>query len=113
MTDPINLLAALTWRLPTQVYTTTNCMLDGREVPCDPIWSMLNALGGVGSWVFLALFILGVFACIFWIWMLVDAIRRDIELKPVWILILLLSGIIGAVIYYFAVRRPKARRRGR
>lgn len=41
----------------------------------------------------------------FWVWMLVHAIRHDIEYKPVWILVLWFMNIIGAIIYYFAVKR--------
>jgi len=57
--------------------------------------------------VFLILFIVFiVFASIiFWILMLIHAITKPIKTKAVWILILLLFGIIGAIIYYFTVKR--------
>lgn len=41
----------------------------------------------------------------FWIWMLVHAIVHDIEDKPVWILVLWIMNIVGAIVYYFAVKR--------
>ncbi len=41
----------------------------------------------------------------FWIWMLVDCIRRDFKDKVLWILILVFANLIGAPIYYFAVYR--------
>ena len=44
----------------------------------------------------------------FWVWMLVDAIKRDFEssnMKIVWLLVVLLGQLIGAVIYYFVVKR--------
>lgn len=41
----------------------------------------------------------------FWVWMMVHAIRHDIDYKPVWILVLWFANIFGAVIYYFAVKR--------
>jgi hypothetical protein len=37
--------------------------------------------------------------------MLVDAIKKPIQHKPLWIIILLLFGIVGAIVYYFAVKR--------
>jgi prolipoprotein diacylglyceryltransferase len=49
-----------------------------------------------------------VLAIIFWIYMLVDSIKRkykDENDKIVWVLVIVLLGIIGAVIYYFAVKK--------
>lgn len=67
--------------------------------------------GGLGSLVGVAIFfgLLIVAICIasvvFWIVMLVHAISKPIESKALWILILLLTGIIGAIVYYFAIKR--------
>lgn len=53
--------------------------------------------------------IIGILAFIFWVWMLVDSISRpfrsDVE-KVVWILMIIFLNILGAIIYYFAVRLP-------
>jgi hypothetical protein len=52
--------------------------------------------------------ILGLASTIFWIVMLVDAARRDFHdntVKLVWILVLVFTHFLGAVIYYF-VGRP-------
>jgi|GEM_PF-4503472 len=50
-----------------------------------------------------------IFTWVFWIIMLVDAInRKDWEHendKLTWLLIMVLTGIIGSVIYYFMVKR--------
>ena len=44
-----------------------------------------------------------------WVWMLIDAVKRENYKKEdertTWILIIALTGAIGAVIYYFAVKR--------
>jgi len=65
----------------------------------------------------------GVFACLIfavfgivslaafavWLWMLIDAIKytpSENNLKLIWILVIILTGIIGALIYMF-VQRPK------
>jgi hypothetical protein len=46
-----------------------------------------------------------------WIWMLVDCIRfEDERAKVVWILVIVLAGIVGALIYLFARRIPRRRR---
>ena len=44
---------------------------------------------------------------LFWLWMLVDcATKEDPDNKLVWVLIILLAGGVGAVIYAI-VRRPR------
>ena len=50
---------------------------------------------------------LGILA--FWIWMLVDCIRYESSEgndKIVWLLVIVMTKFIGALIYYF-VRRPE------
>jgi len=53
--------------------------------------------------------ILGLAATGFWLWMLIDAITRcpsENNLKLIWILVIVFTGVIGALIYLF-VQRPK------
>ncbi len=62
-------------------------------------------------WGLFFVFFLGGFAL--WVWMLVDAISRedkrypnaDSNTKIMWILILMLTGLIGGVVYYFMMKR--------
>lgn len=53
-----------------------------------------------------------VFSFVFWILMIIDAAQRkglsDGE-RIAWILVLVFIGIIGAIIYYFAVKKGKKR----
>jgi hypothetical protein len=66
-----------------------------------------------GSVIFLlfALLLLLLVGCLvaFWVWMLIDVLMkcpdRD-NTKLIWILVIVLAGWIGALIYYF-VQRPK------
>jgi hypothetical protein len=54
--------------------------------------------------VFLIIFLL---LSIFWLWMLIDAITNtaiDGTEKIVWVLVILFTHIIGALIYFFVVR---------
>lgn len=81
------------------------CKVNGQVVPCEQVWNSFKWLAGAGIGLVIVLFLVGILAFVFWLLMLIDAIKRDIEHKPVWILILLLTGIIGAIIYYFAVKR--------
>ncbi|HEX8107688.1 MAG TPA: PLD nuclease N-terminal domain-containing protein [Kofleriaceae bacterium] len=48
-----------------------------------------------------------------WLWMLLDCIRYENERdKVVWILVIVLAGIIGALIYLLARRVPRRRTSG-
>ena len=52
------------------------------------------------------LLIIGSFA--FWIWMLVDCIKRKFKKddeKIIWLLVIILVQVIGAIIYYFVIKR--------
>ncbi len=59
--------------------------------------------------VFAIIGIIGLAATACWLWMLIDAITRcpsENNLKLIWILVIVFTGIIGALIYMF-VQRPK------
>ena len=51
---------------------------------------------------------LGVLITIFWVFMLVDVAKRDFKKendKLTWILVVVLANWIGAIVYYFVVKR--------
>ena len=51
--------------------------------------------------------IIGILSFIFWIWMIVDCAKRNFKKetdKVVWILVIVLLSVLGAAIYYFAVK---------
>lgn len=52
--------------------------------------------------------LLAVFA--FWLWMLIDVVKRPIEKKTKWVLIIVLLQWIGALIYFFTARRKSIKR---
>ncbi len=56
------------------------------------------------------LFGLFVFSFIFWLFMLIDCVKRNFKEdseKIVWVLVIIFTGIIGALIYYFVVKKKK------
>ena len=58
----------------------------------------------VGGFVFFILFVV-VFLFAFWIWMLIDCLqRKKFEDKLVWVLVLILLNVIGAILYYLLVK---------
>lgn len=58
-------------------------------------------LGGVPS----LIVILYLAGAVFWIWMLVDMVRRPVKNKTMWAIILIFGQFIGAVIYCFTGRK--------
>lgn len=56
--------------------------------------------------------LIALFGTIFWIWMIIDCAKNEpgnTNDKIVWILIVVLLGFLGALVYFFA-RRPARRR---
>jgi len=52
-------------------------------------------------------------AVVFWIVMIVDVIQRKFpkkDDKTLWILIVVLAGVIGAIVYYFMVKRKEKKK---
>lgn len=84
------------------------CFLNGQEVPCENIGFGLNGLIGLGAGaaVFMGIiFLISLALFIFWVLMLVHAISKPIDSKPIWIILLAITGLLGAIVYYFAVKR--------
>ncbi|MDD5012376.1 MAG: PLDc N-terminal domain-containing protein [Candidatus Nanoarchaeia archaeon] len=76
-----------------------------------------SLLGGtIFFWIILSLITGGlfIFFFVFWILMLVDCIQKkfkeDVE-KIVWILVLIFTGVLGALIYYFVVKKKSKKRK--
>jgi sterol desaturase/sphingolipid hydroxylase (fatty acid hydroxylase superfamily) len=58
---------------------------------------------------FLLIALVGVAGTAFWIWMLIDCVTKEPSEgndKLIWILVVVLTHLFGALIYYF-VRRPQ------
>ena len=56
--------------------------------------------------IWLFMMIVGFGGMILWIFMLVHVAQHDVKDKTAWILVVALTGFIGAIVYYFAVKRP-------
>jgi LPXTG-motif cell wall-anchored protein len=62
--------------------------------------------------ILLVYLVLAIGGTILWVWMLIDCATKEPSTgneKIVWILVIALTSLIGALIYYF-VRRPKRKR---
>jgi len=61
---------------------------------------------------FFFIFIIGIviLSFVFWIWMLIDCLtRKKFEDKLVWVLVILFLHVIGAILYYFLVKKKNRR----
>ena len=61
-----------------------------------------------GLGLMLIFLVLGILFFVFWLFMLIDCAKRKFRNdtdKVVWILVIVLIGVIGALVYYFAVKR--------
>lgn len=72
-------------------------------------------LSFVGILIFWFIILMLVFAgVIFWLWMFIDCLVREEFEGPndkiVWILVLLFTSLLGAILYFFLVRRRYKRR---
>lgn len=69
---------------------------------------VMAGFGIVGIILGLIFAVLVIFAFVFWILMLINCIKRkfksDTE-KVIWILVIIFAHILGALIYYFVVKR--------
>ncbi len=69
-------------------------------------------IGSMELLLILPFVILGVLGFVFWLWMLVDCLKRpDDEFamggnyaKLIWILVIVFVGFIGALIYFFLIK---------
>ena len=75
----------------------------------QPDVAVAGGLGVLGCVFIAVIAVLALAALAFTIWMLIDAIKRvpsDGNTKLIWILVIIFTGAIGALIYFF-VQRPK------
>ncbi len=72
---------------------------------------MLHGLAFLLILLILGAIALGILGTIFWIWMVIDCATnkrlRD-DQRVVWLLVIIFTHLIGAIIYYFAGRTPQA-----
>jgi 4-amino-4-deoxy-L-arabinose transferase-like glycosyltransferase len=85
--------------------STSSCTVNGQPVPCGQLFKSIGWFAGIGLGLIILFIVISILCFIFWIFMLVDAIKKPIQHKPLWIIIILLFSLVGAIVYYFAVKR--------
>jgi len=95
-------------------FVSAACKINGQEVPCDQVAPQATGILSLVFGAFLLFFIFMIIICIasfvIWLILLIDCIKRTnynkLDDKTIWILLLVFTGIIGAIIYYFMIKRP-------
>ena len=84
---------------------TCTVTVNGQEVPCAQAGASAGGIFALSMGFMLVFFAIGIASFVFWIMMIVHAASNPIENKAMWIVLMALTGIIGAIVYYFAVKR--------
>lgn len=109
-------------------YNINHCEVNGKQVPCEELLAdaagFIRSLPFVGSleqhfgslvsvmlWVIGISVVLGLIGFIFWIAMLIDAIKHQKDNKAVWILVIVFGNILGALIYFFVEKLDRNKKK--
>lgn len=83
------------------------CRVNGQVVPCDQAWGMFSGFLKAFGALFGVLIAIGIACGVFWLWMLIDCLKRDFKKdsdKLLWTLVIFFLNFVGALIYYFIVK---------
>jgi len=81
------------------------CVVNGQEVDCVELGNKIKGFLGWGIGGFFVIIVLGIWATVFWIMMIIHVAKHDVENKAMWMILMVFTGIVGALIYYFVVKR--------
>lgn len=99
-------------------FNINHCEVNGQQVPCEELLAqtadMVRSLPFIGTleqhfgslvsvmlWVLAISAVVAFIGFIFWIVMLIDAIKHQKDNKAVWILVIVFGSVLGALIYFF------------
>jgi tetratricopeptide (TPR) repeat protein len=83
----------------SQIYSSSDKIVD------ETAGVGVEKISNGSLWLGFSIIILFLLICGFWIWMIIDVIRRPMDNKFAWVLIVLILGFIGALIYFFTKRK--------
>ena len=84
---------------------SASCTVNGKVVDCVELWNQVKWVVKTGIGILLGLLFLWFIFAIFWIVMLVHIFSNPIPNKLLWILVVAFLSPIGAIVYYFAIKR--------
>jgi len=75
-----------------------------KKLGTDYVFGILKKVFVFGGPIFLILFA-------FWLWMLIDCIKREFDDKALWIILIIFLSFIGVILYFFFVKRKNVTRK--
>ncbi len=87
------------------VHAAEECTLNGQVIPCEQLGKTITGFLGWGIIIFLIFFIIGILSMVFLIMMIIHVAKHDVENKAMWIVVMVFTGFIGAIVYYFVVKK--------
>ena len=75
-----------------------------KKLGADYVFGILKWVLIFGGPIFLAFFV-------FWLWMLIDCVKREFDDKALWIILLIFLNFLAAILYFFFVKRKNITRK--
>lgn len=91
------------------LYDNATCTVNGQVVPCS---EMSEYIKNIPAWFWgiqIVFLMIGIALFVFWLAMFIDVIKNENKDKTLWIIMLIFLSTLGAFIYYFAVKRQRAK----
>lgn len=96
--------------------TASQCTLNGQPIDCAELGEKAKPFIGLGIGIFTIIFILAIVSFVFWLIMLIHAIKHNSPDRTLWIVVLAVSFLLGfsliAAIVYFFAEKKKAEQAG-
>ncbi|OGL30852.1 hypothetical protein A3F37_00200 [Candidatus Saccharibacteria bacterium RIFCSPHIGHO2_12_FULL_41_12] len=88
----------------------SQCTLNGQPIDCAELAEKAKPFIGLGVGIFVFILVISIIAFIFWLLMLIHAIKHNSPDRSTWILVLVVSFVvglsfIGAIAYFFAEKK--------
>jgi len=75
-----------------------------KKLGADYVFSILKKVFIFAGPMFLILFV-------FWLWMLIDCIKREFDDRALWVILLIFLNFIAAILYFFIIKRKNKTRK--
>lgn len=94
----------------TETQSQTGCTLNGQPIDCGELADKAAPFLGIGIGLIVLFVILSIVVFVYWLLMLLHAIRHNSPDRTLWIVVLVVSllmglALIGAVVYHLAEKK--------
>ena len=100
-----NDISIQSWTLETSKIDNSSCTLNWQPIDCAEVAKTAGSWLKTGLWTLLIIGTLFLAGGIFWLIMLIHAISNPIPNKVLWVAVIFFLSLLGAVIYYFVIKR--------